>query len=140
MEHYTLVIRSSKRSYGATNDFHIDCGQFFQNFNGRTLNGKLVSWVFPNDTGDDSNTTDKSLQIKVDLHLPHQTDTDNEGMQTIAVLSNNDKSIRSIQQGHDFTCVVPNGNVLHFRIENASSEALAEDVEENILVLQFTPM
>ena len=142
MEHYTLVLRSSKRKYGTTADYHIDCGQFFHNFNGRYLNGRLVSWVFPDDTADGSNTTDYSLQVKANLHLPYQTDTDDKGLMTLAVLPNNSdvNTIYSYNASHSFTCVIPDGNVLHIRIENASSEALAEDIEEHVLILEFSPI
>ena len=142
-EHYTLVLRSSKRKYGTTTDYHIDCGEFFQNFNGRYLNGQLVSWLFPDDTTDNTNTADLSLQVKADLQLPYQTDTDNRGLNTIAVLPNNagtDNCIFTTVPAHQFTCIIPNGNMLHIRIENASSEALGEDIEEHVLVLEFSPV
>ena len=93
-ESYTLVLRSSNRSYGTTTDYHIDVGRFFQGLpanlrNERYLNGQLMSFVFPDDTNDDTNTADKSLDIKLDLQLPYQTDTDKRGMSSTAVFIHN---------------------------------------------------
>ena len=142
-DNYTLVLRSSKRAYGTTTDYHIDCGEFFQNFNNQYLNGQLVGWVFPEDTADHSNTTDKSLQVKANLQLPYQTDTDQRGLNTLAILPNNTdtgSSIHCEKAGHRFTCQIPDGNMVHVRIENASSEALGEDIEEHVLVLEFAPV
>ena len=146
-QNYTLVIRSSNKLYGTTTDYTVDVGRFFQGLpeamrSNEYINGQLVAYVFPDSDGD-TNTNDFSLDIKTGLVQPFYTDTDKRSLQSTAILVNNNEGADGIHPTtvpHQFTCTIPDGNLLRIRIENAVTGAEGEDIEEHVLVYNFNPI
>lgn len=136
-ELYTLVIKSQDRISGSTDDYQVDVGHFFNNLPQQDqFLGNVKECIVHR-----SPYSQGYLEVKCDLHLPYQYETNNTGLPSIAMIGKVQSNTGSLfTDRRRFIFTKPTGSHLRIKLTTYDTEDDATNIGEHCLVLEITPL
>ena len=134
---YTLVIKSKDRVSGATNDYVVDVGHFFNHITQYAKFQGTLKEAMIHRTG---GISQGYLEVQVDWSLPFQYETNNDGLPSVAMIGKSQTNTASLYtSSRNFTFMRPYGSQMRVRIVRYDTEADATNLGEHCLVFEITP-